>query len=274
MKKIYENRPFSEGYPDLEKLGVEYFKNHQGTTSNITETMTCIGRLIDLSEGLSTVCVVGCGPNPTSVKELLALGYDAVGVEPVDGSANAAANFVGDKNRIINASAERLSLPDNSQRVVLFESVFEHVDSPFKSLLEGYRVLAPGGVLFIHTTNRYRFSLTGYNGEFNVKFYNWLPATIKESYIFKHLHYDPRLANYSPRPAVHWFTYADLCNLGRFVGFSQFYSPLDLLDSDSVSIRKSPLRRFFLNKIRYNTWLRALALMQFGNAIYMLKRNE
>ena len=273
MKNLYNGRCLSEGYPDLEKLGVEYFKQHQGTISRISEIVACINRLLDISKGLNTACVIGCGPNPSSVKDLLEMGFNAVGIEPVSGSAEAAAFFLGDSSRIIHASAEQLLLPDNSQRIVFLESVLEHVDSPVKSLSEAYRVLAPGGVLYIYTTNKIRVSLTGRNDEFNVRFYNWFPSLIKESYVFMHLHFNPKLANFTPRPAVHWFTYSELCKLGRSVGFAQFYSLLDLLDTDSESIRKSMFRKFLLKKVRYNPWLRALSLVQFGSSIFMLKRN-
>jgi ubiquinone/menaquinone biosynthesis C-methylase UbiE len=274
MKDLYHGRFLSDGYPELEKLGVEYFKHHQGTATRVSEIMSCINRLINTRRGLNTVCVIGCGPRPGSVKELIEKGYDAIGVEPVAGSAEAARLFLGDGSRIINASAENLLVRDNSQRIVLLESVLEHVDSPVKSLSEAYRVLAPGGVLYIYTTNRYRISLTGRNDEFNIRFYNWLPDIIKESYVFKHLHYDPELANYTPRPAVHWFSYSELCKLGRDAGFSQFYSLIDLVNKDSESIKKSVCRRFFLDIIRYNPWLRGLSLTQFGNSIFMLKRDS
>ena len=42
--------------------------------------------------------------------------------------------------------------------------------------------------------------------------------------MFHHLHYNPSLANFSLRPAVHWWTYADLCRAGREAGFAQFYT--------------------------------------------------
>jgi ubiquinone/menaquinone biosynthesis C-methylase UbiE len=274
MNKLYEGRYLSEGYPDLEKMGVEYFKHHQETNTRVSEIMQCISRLINISSGLNTVSVIGCGPNPSSVKELLEKGFDTIGIEPVSGSAEAASLFLGDRSRIINSSAEKLPLPDNSQRIVFLESVLEHVDSPFRTLSEVYRVLVPGGVLYIYTTNKYKISFTGRNSEFNVKFYNWLPNIIKESYVFRHLHYEPKLGNYTPRPAVHWFSYAELCSIGRSVGFSRFYSLIDLLNTDSDTIKKSVLRRFFLNKVRYNPWLRALSLIQYGSSIFMLKRNS
>jgi ubiquinone/menaquinone biosynthesis C-methylase UbiE len=273
LNDLYKKRYLCEGYPDIEKLGVEYYKNHQAIDSRVAEVIKCIKKLINISDGLNTVCVIGCGPNPSSIKELCKMGFDAVGIEPVPESAKAASQFLGDSKRIINTSAEKILLPDNSQRIVLLESVLEHVDSPLISLSEAYRVLAPGGILYIYTTNKYRISLTGRNDEFNIKFYNWFPNSVKESYVFKHLHYDPKLANYSPRPAVHWFSYSDLCKLGRYVGFSQFYSLVDLLDAESETISKSIVRKFFLNKAKYNPWFRAFALTQFGNSIFMLKRS-
>jgi SAM-dependent methyltransferase len=167
--------------------------------------------------------------------------------------------------------AEQIPLHDESQRVVLLESVLEHVDSPRQAMAEIYRILAPGGVLFVYTTNRYRISLTGKNGEFRVPFYNFFPNIVKESYVFAHLHYNPRLANYSPLPAVHWFCYSDLCRLGRDVGFGEFYSPLDLAEATDSFVASSFRRRIF-DIVRHSSLLRSLALLQFGNAIFMWKR--
>ena len=100
------------------------------------------------------------------------------------------------------------------------EHVLEHADSPRQSLAEIYRVLIPGGVAYIATSNRYHFSPIGYNGEFNVPFYNWFPDALKEAFVHHHLHFKPSLANYTPRPAVHWFCYSDLCRVGRDAGFA------------------------------------------------------
>jgi len=35
-----------------------------------------------------------------------------------------------------------------------------------------------GGIAYITTTNRLRFSLRGDNGEYNVRFFNWLPRVV------------------------------------------------------------------------------------------------
>jgi len=128
------------------------------------------------------------------------------------------------------------------------------------------------------TTNRQRISLTGENGEYNVPFFHWLPRSVQESFVFLHLHYRPSLANYTQRPAVHWFSYADLCALGRQAGFAQFYSPLDLRRRSDVPLTANPVKRLLLQSrlleaIQRSAWLRALALTQLGSNIVMLKRN-
>ena len=270
-KDLYRGRRLSDGYPDLETKGVAHYTEAQ-EASRTGETLDCIDRLVDLRSGLRTGAVIGCGPNPQAVRILLDRGIDAIGVEPIHGSAAAAAKFLGDESRVRFGTAEQLPFPNASLRIVLMESVLEHVDSPLLSLGEAYRVLAPGGVLYVYTTNRYRFSWKGTNQEFRTPFFNWFPATLKEAYVHHHLHFDPRLAYFTPRPAVHWFTYAELCRLGRMVGFSQFYSVLDLIDTDAPSIRRKLLRRTFLETVRARPWLRALALLQFGESIFMLKR--
>lgn len=269
-----ESRPLTAGYPGLEALGVQHYTENQDRDARTLEVIRCISKLIDLSRGARTVCVLGCGPRPEGIKKLVEAGYAVTGVEPVEGSAVVAREFTGGSAVIVTAGAEALPLADGSQRVVLMESVLEHVDSPERCVREAFRVLEPGGILYVYTTNRHRFSWTGQNGEFNVPFFNWLPRLVKESYVFRHLHFDPRLANFTPRPAVHWFTYADLCQLGRSAGFAQFYSLLDVVDEEAPWVSGSAIRKAVFRRLRLNPWLRGAALMQVGNSIFMWKRER
>jgi SAM-dependent methyltransferase len=278
LEELYEGRKLSDRYPDLERLGVEFQASSQGAQAELLYTpafMKCIDSLIDLKHGLKTALVVGCGPRPYAVRWLSEQGYEASGIEPVASSVESARDFLGDSNRVHFGEAEHMPVADATQRVILMESVLEHVDSPQKALAECFRVLAPGGVLFIYTTNRWKIRLSGYNGEYQVPFFNWFPDSVKESYIFQHLHYNPTLAQYNARPAFHWFSYPELCQLGRSAGFGFFYSLLDVVDLSNPLVSKSRVRRFLLNRVRYSPWLRGLALTQMGgSSIFMLKRGN
>jgi SAM-dependent methyltransferase len=277
---LYKRRPITDGYPDMEERYVANKKNVlearqalEARMGGLGDILTCMDRLIALGAGPKTVAVVGCGPSPETVAQLISRGYQAVGIEPVDASLEAARRYLGGHEHVLQGTAEHMPFADHSQRMVLMENVLEHVDSPRQSLAEMYRVLMPGGVLFVRTTNRTRISIRGRNWEFNVPFYNWLPQSVRESYVFLQQHYLPSLADFSPRPAVHWFTFVDLCARGRDVGFAKFYAPSDLLtlyrgDKD-VSLGKR-----LMAYLRRNPWLRAgnLAWTQMGNDIYMWKR--
>ena len=279
VNHLYAKRRLAQGYPNLDTLAFEQFtstleknENEGANAALRSETLLkLLDRLVGLSE-LNNILVLGCGPRPLRIKTLMEENYDVVGVEAASSFVRSAEKYLGSSGRVLEGAAEEIPLPSNSQDVVICESVLEHVDSPTKSLDEIFRVLGPGGVAFIETTNRYRISLRGANSEYNVKYYNWLPDTVKESFVFHHLHYDPRLANYTSRPAVHWYSYADLCRLGRQAGFGHFYSILDLLDVSDPLVAKSRARRFLLKKLKFNPWLRALTLTQRGSPMFMLKR--
>ena len=273
--ELYSDRKLAQGYPELEGLSLEWFTARLGARPDdrprVEKLLGYLSRLVDLGE-VQSILVIGCGPKPQIVKVLVEMKYNVTGIEPMHSYVDSAREYVGVPDSILIGSAEEIPVDDNSQHLVFAESVLEHVDSPMKSLQEVYRVLTPGGIAVIITTNRYKISLRGDNGEFNVRFFNWLPDLVKECFVFHHLHYDPSLANYTPRPAVHWYSYTDLCKLGREAGFAQFYSILDLVIKDDLSISRSRIRLFLLNKLKYNPWLRALALTQLGGMIIALKR--
>jgi len=266
-------------YPDLERLGVERFSERQRTrkqSRDMKQEMRRIERLIPFQKGKDKILIVGCGPYPHTMKELLGLGHDVMALEVRKPFVQSAIEFLGDSTRVQHGSVEEMPYDKETFKLVFMESLLEHVDSTDKALAEGFRVLEKGGVLNILTTNRLRFSLTGNNGEFNVPFYNWFPAIMKESFVFHHLHCQPKLANFSSRPAVHWFTFSGLCMLGRRAGFSKFYSSIDLEDAEDKSIRVNRIKRFLLHLIQRNPVLRSvvLVLTHFGGNIYMLKRQE
>lgn len=262
---------FTDNYSQLEKLGAEYYFAHQHTDTVASRLIGCFRKVVELHSG-EQLLVIGCGPRPQTMLDCAEFGFDVLGVEPIAAYVDSA-NAVLRRAAVRLGDAEHLPYDDCTIGLVIMESVLEHVDSPIKAAQEIYRVLKPGGLAYISTTNRFHLSIRGYNGEYRVPFYNWFPKIVKESYVYWHLNKDPRLANYTPRPAVHWFSYTALCELGREAGFCSFYSPLDLIDSTDPAIAKSRVRKSVLPLVRSSPWLRALALLQFGNAIFMYKRS-
>jgi ubiquinone/menaquinone biosynthesis C-methylase UbiE len=238
----------------------------------VAEILACIDKIIDVSQQPRTAAVIGCGAKPWAIKDLHERDFSVVGIEPSKSSCKSAEDFLDGIAPVLSGVGEALPLETSSQRIVLLQAVLEHVDSVEAVLSESFRVLQPGGILYILTTNRQRFSPLGRNWEFRVPFYNLFPSLVKESYVYKQLHFDPRLANYAERPAVHWFTYVELCRLGRQAGFAQFYHKLDLVDDNTPNVRLGILKRLLLKGCRANPWLRALVLSQLGSTIYMLKR--
>ena len=273
---LYAHRKLADGFPDLEKQGAEFFSHSQPVVAEFVDNfLPAVNRLIDLDAFGRKVLVVGTGPKPVTVKRFRERGYDAVAIEPIAAYVEKGRELLGDPDAMRQGACESLPVPDASQGLVLLQAVLEHVDSPNLSLREIHRVLRPGGVAYITTTNRWKFSPRGVNDEFTTPFFNWFPPLLRESYVFFQLHYEPKLANFTPRPAVHWFSYTDLCRIGRREGFAQFYSPLDLVPDDDPRLSATRIRRLLkpiLLGARYRPWLRALLLSQLGGAIFMLKR--
>ena len=276
QRHLYTNRRMLEGVPDLSGPALDSYRaalaSRPAEKPRIEMVVGWLNRLIDM-QGPRKVLVVGCGPQPEVIRALGQLGYDVRGVEPVRDVLAAAREYLGDEQAVVEGSAEELPCEDDSQDVVMLESVLEHVDSVGKSLAEAHRVLAPSGVAYVITTNRYR--LRG-SEEFNVRLFHLLPDIVKESYVFHHLHYDPFLASYAERPAVHWFTFAELCKRGREAGFFQFYSHLDLKDPEPTAFAGGQLARRakaeVLKFVQRSPVLRAAALSQTGGQIFMVKR--
>jgi SAM-dependent methyltransferase len=280
MSDLYEQRKLSEGYPNLDELAVDYFVRVQSQrpddTARVLRVVKLIDRLIAIPAAAS-MCVIGCGPVPRTLKVLRESGYRAFGVEPIPEFVARAREFLGDPESVQIGAAECLPFADKSMDVIFLESVLEHVESPQKSLSELFRVIRPGGVAYVGTTNRQRFAIT--NAEFRVPFLSHFPRLLKESYVFSHLHYRPALANFTRRPAVHWFSYADLCALGREAGFAQFYASIDLRRPEDQIHTRNPILRLmrtglFFRMLQRNAWLRSLALTQIGSDIFMWRRGE
>jgi SAM-dependent methyltransferase len=277
-----EPRPLAWDYPDLDRLASEFFQRTQNAKPDLTARsrglLTILRRIVPLRAG-DRVLVIGCGPVPQIARVLAAEGFAVECVEPVREFVDAARAYLGPSVTVHQGAAEALPVAEGSFRAVFLESVLEHVDSPTRSLAELYRVLEPGGVTFVTTTNRLRFSWRGDTSEYRIPFFNLFPSLLRESFVYRHHRYDPSLANYTARPAVHWFTYSRLCALGRDAGFAKFFSPLDVKSWEEVGTGpgarekvKRFLARVFLTLGQRSAIFRTIALTQAGHDVVMWKR--
>lgn len=103
-------------------------------------------------------------------------------------------------------TATRLPYADGSMDVCLMLELLEHVQDWESCVNEAVRVLAPGGLLYLSTTN----ALCPVQQEFNLPLYSWYPSPLKRHFEKLAVTTQPELANYARYPAVHWFTYGGL----------------------------------------------------------------
>ena len=103
-------------------------------------------------------------------------------------------------------SATGLPWADESMDVCLLIELLEHVAEWESCLSECARVLRPGGILVITTSNK----LCPMQQEFNLPLYSWYPARLKRYFENLSLTTRPDLANYAKYPAVNWFTFYGL----------------------------------------------------------------
>ncbi len=139
--------------------------------------------------------------------------------------------------------AERLPFEDHAFDIVFANSILEHVTDWERCLDEWVRVLAPGGLLWIETTN----VLCPRQGEYRwLPVYSWWPGFLKRIVVSLARGPLPSLANYSPCPAVHWFSFVQLRQFLEARGLS-VRDRFDCMDLTRVGPAKRLVRKLALS---------------------------
>jgi 2-polyprenyl-6-hydroxyphenyl methylase/3-demethylubiquinone-9 3-methyltransferase len=197
------------------------------------------------------VADIGCGAGTQSML-WAELGHRVHGVdvnEPLLDLARERATNAGYKIKFLLGSAVSLPLPDNSMDVCMAVELLEHVAGWQSCVKEFIRVLRPGGVLFMSTTNK----LCPLQQEFTLPLYSWYPGPLKRYCEKLAMTTRPQLANYAKYPAVNWFSYYGLRNELARRGFHSMdrFDLMDISKKGSASkaivatIRAIPILRWF-----------------------------
>lgn len=175
---------------------------------------------------------IGCGAG-TQARLWAESGYEVFGLDvnaPLIEVGRTRAREEGLDVRFDVGSATSLPYEDGSMDVCLMPELLEHVEDWQSCIQEAVRVLKPGGVFYLSTTN----ALCPRQQEFNLPFYSWYPGFVKHHCERLAVTTRPELANHARYPAVHWFTYY---GLQRYLGGlgMQCLDRFDLIDASGRS---------------------------------------
>lgn len=178
---------------------------------------------------------IGCNAG-TQSRVWAELGHQVTGLdvnEPLIQVARERAKADGLSIQFDLGTATKLPYADASMQVCLLLELLEHVVDWESVVNEAVRVLAPGGLLYLSTTN----ALCPKQQEFNLPMYSWYPAALKRHYEKLSVTTRQDLANYARYPAVHWFTYYGLRD---YLGARSMhcYDRFDLIDTKGSGLGK------------------------------------
>lgn len=147
-------------------------------------------------------------------------------------------------------SASELPWDDRTMDVCLVLELLEHVGNWNSCLNEFDRILKPGGILFLTTTN----NLCPSQQEFSLPVYSWYPSFVKRRIERLSLSKYPQWVNYARYPAVNWFNYFLLKKELSSHGYSS-YDRFDVMDLT----KRNAIARLIVGYIRKFSLLRLLA---------------
>lgn len=175
---------------------------------------------------------IGCGAG-TQALLWSELGHHVHGIDtnaPLLDLARKRAANAGYDIDLRTGFAEKLPWPDKSMDICLAIELLEHVPEWKKSLNEFARILRPGGILCLTTTN----VLCPIQHEFKLPLYSWYPAALKRYCERLAVTQQPELANFAKYPAVNWFNYFGLATVLKTLGFRTL-DRFDVLEAKSKS---------------------------------------
>ena len=161
-------------------------------------------------------------------------------------------------------SADNIPLPDQSIDVCLCVELLEHIPAWEETLDQIERVVRPGGLLLLTTTN----VICPKQQEFNLPLYTWWPGFAKRRAEHLSRTTKPELANFTDFPAVNWFSYYSLRKALNRRGFDV----RDSLDAMFLEDKSLPVV-VAVSLARKIQAVRAILYLYYqGTTIYAIKR--
>ncbi|MGZ8272779.1 MAG: class I SAM-dependent methyltransferase [Burkholderiaceae bacterium] len=162
-------------------------------------------------------------------------------------------------------TATALPYPDASADVVLMPELLEHVPEWERCLDEAVRVVRPGGLVYLQTSNW----LCPVQHEFKLPAYSWYPRALKRWCERKAVTTHPHWVEHARYPAVNWFSFYGLSRWFQARGFRT----LDRFDLLSKRTLPTPAR-VAVGAVRALPPLRVLAHMATDGTTVWALRNR
>lgn len=141
--------------------------------------------------------------------------------------------------RWISGDATGMPFRTGSFDVVFCNSLLEHVPAWERVVSESVRVLKPGGLYIVYTTNR----MCPLQAEVNhFPFYSWLPDPIQRRVLAWIMEHRRDLVNWTDFPAVNWFTFPGMSRAFERAGLRP-YDRLDVLAAGRERSRRAAIAR-------------------------------
>ncbi len=181
------------------------------TIQRIRSLRACVLRVAEktgLNNKILEVADIGCGAGTQSFL-WAELGHIIHGLDVNEPLLKLARERAAKQHVAIDfklGSATELPWADGSMDVCLLLELLEHVVDWQACLKECTRILRPGGILLLTTSNK----LCPIQEEFNLPLYSWYPGKLKRYFERLTLTTRPDLANYAKYPAVNWFSFYTL----------------------------------------------------------------
>jgi 2-polyprenyl-6-hydroxyphenyl methylase/3-demethylubiquinone-9 3-methyltransferase len=217
--------------------------------------------------GILDVADIGCGAGTLSTVWAEA-GHRVVGLDISEKLVELARERAKAGNTHVEffvGTAAHLPWQSQSIDACCMPELLEHVPDWERCLKECDRVLRRGGVLYLSTSNL----LCPRQDEFNLPGYSWYPPFVKRQVVQLAKTTRPDLANYATYPALHWFSYYELRDFLRPLGFRT----MDRFDI-ALTNEQPAWRRFVLQLIRHVPPLRFLGHMASAGLIVIAIKDQ